>query len=205
MLDETPKQGPPGKAEHDAAIEAYQWQEQRRRPDGKFHIPVGGFGSGPVHFTLWLPSTRPDVRFKVVNGEPIRETLGDCFSDTPEIAAARDTVLKTFRSVNGVYTCDTAFLKYTIAVLRSNYTLGDDDLTMLLAGTKWHDPMMRHLLGGEDMVKALMGIRSMRQAPMPAPAPPRPVTAPPAPARHKSAIARATTAALKIIGLQPLN
>ena len=31
-----------------------------------------------------------------------------------------------------------------------NYVVTDDDLSMLLSGTQWHDGAMKHLLGGED-------------------------------------------------------
>ena len=205
MLDLTEAiNNPHSPAQAAAADVAYEWQQSRRRPDGKFHTPVGGFGSGGL-YTIWLPSTRPDVRFRIVNGEPVREIVSDCFSDQPEIAAARDEIIRTFRSVNGVYSADTAFIRYTVAVIKSNYTVTDDDLTFLLDGKKWHDSMMKHALGGDDLVRVMASIRQTAPAPLPAAITASPAVSPVPVPRKRSAIGRAVDAALNLIGLKLSN
>lgn len=172
--------------------QAYDWQEARRRDDGQFDLPVTGFASAGK-MTLWLPSPAIDSKIVVKDGRASRVTVESCMT-RPEIAALRDAVFKSAArdTVNGAITIDMRFCDYVIGVIGINYRCTDDELTELLAGTKWHQGMYHHLANGEDMIEAMLRISpSFVEAMFPA-APPPSANLPPAP---EGPVADAATAA----------
>lgn len=131
---------------------AYEWQKSRRKPDGHFDMPVTGFGEGG--HTLWLPSPKTESRLRFVDGQPERVHDESCLN-TLEIRRLRDLTIKSFAMGPTGLLLDLSFIQYTVAVLRINYKLNDDDLAFLLNGAKWHTGMISHLLGGDDTVESL--------------------------------------------------
>lgn len=164
-------------AAQEEAQSAFQWQQSRRKEGGVFNVPVRGFGGGK--YTLWLPSPVAATQWTFKNGEPVLEASDSCLTN-PAIEAMRDEVLNTATFVGpGRLIGSIAFLRYASTVLRMNYNLTDDDLTFILTGNIWHDGMIRHLLGGDDVTKKLAKLDPRAIGPMAAAAvPPAPPAAP---------------------------
>jgi len=144
----------PDKPQQDPADRALAWQQARRRPDGRFNYPITGFGRDG-DYTLWVPNPTADRRYVFKGGKPTVEAAPSCFTD-PRINALRDQVIRSITVAGpGLLNADVAFLEYVAGILLVNYDLSDDELTMLLEGSHWHDAATRHLLGGDDMVAML--------------------------------------------------
>jgi hypothetical protein len=141
----------------DAGKEAYQWQQDRRRADGVFGTPCTGFGPGGGH-TLWLTPAAAAPVWGFEGGRPKLLGAEGPAVDEPEIDELRRQTLATIRGENGVIVAPGLFLGYASAVIRRNYRVTDADLALLLLhGTKWHQGMVAHLVGGKHMVAALAG------------------------------------------------
>lgn len=138
------------------------WLSERSRPGGHFDCPTTGFGF-PKRFakvgikdglTLHLPSpaVKPVTRFK--NGRPITTVAESCLED-PEIRRMRDRVLRTVTSAGiGLLRVPDEFIEYAAAVVGINYAFDDADLDDIFSTTTWHSPMIRHLVGGDDVIAA---------------------------------------------------
>lgn len=156
--------------------------------------PVAGFGSPVVAYkgpmTLWLPHPKAGERTVVIKGgKPIVEISPGIYE--PHILELRDNVIQSASARGaGLLQVDVAFMEYTIAVLGMNYRFDDQDLTLLLGGDTWQEPMMAHLLGGVDAVRMLSrlsrqlveddddGSAALSLAATPATVPAEPATAP---------------------------
>jgi len=166
------------------------WQQRRRRP-GTGGTPVGGFGADGS-YTLWLPRPAASVRYEFRGGRSVR--VAEAGQLTPAIVALRDDVLRSLRSEGasrpGIVSVDLRFLDYAAAVVLANYDLPDADLTFILSGSRWMQPMIHHLMGGEDVARVLAehGPELSRRLTPPPPAPPDPAPAfdaPPAKPRRR--------------------
>lgn len=174
--------------------DAFNFERDRRRPDGEFNTPAGGFSTRPTGFTFWLPAPAVETLYVFRDGEPRPETVGT--RTTLAVAALRQRVALSFTRTGpdgDGPRVDTAFLAYAATVLRMNYTLTDDELTMLLAGRRWHKDVTTHLLAGDDTAAAMARVGLLDPAPAgmiaaadPTPALPlpRPAPAPEPPARR---------------------
>jgi hypothetical protein len=155
--------------------EEFAWQQERRRQDGHFDVPVSGFGPQGQH-CLWLPSPRQDVRIVYFAGEPVRELVPSCMTE-PAIADRRRLAMKELALTDGLrMLAGMSFFRYAAAVVLRNYRLTDAELGMVLSGTAWHQGVMEHLAGGDDVLALVLEL-SPRVLPMPA-APTPPTAAP---------------------------
>lgn len=135
------------------ANEKYLWQEKRRRqpwPGGRY---MQGFGRDGT-YTLWLPWPTSGVRRTFRNGKLVAvEERGR--DQMPELLQLRDAVLRSLEVSGPQVALSWDFVNYAAAVILANYNVTDEELEMLLGGDRWHDPMLRHLLGGDDTVNRL--------------------------------------------------
>lgn len=153
----------------------YEWEQQRRRPDGRFDVPVGGFGLGGK-YTLRLPSPKAGRSWSFdAEGEVIHAPVPSCLEEDPKIRQARDEVIRCARRIGPTrLEVGEALLRYAARVILRNYRMTPEELTGLLSrGSQWQEGMVRHALGGDDVVEALARLSppSVPNPPPPAPAP----------------------------------
>lgn len=133
----------------------YQWQADRRKADSTGQ-PVVGFGPRGS-YTLWLPDPKPTTRVVIRDGDPTAVQVPGALDD-PKVVALRDRILFGFREVGpGVLAVPIELIRYASAVIRINYNVTDDDLTMLLCSEPtmpWGEAMFIHALGGEGVLSA---------------------------------------------------
>lgn len=150
-----------------------EFQAAKRRPVHACEWPARGFGPGGS-YTLYLPDPAPTRRVLFRDGEAV-QVLTDGALGRPEVAALRDALLDTMRpgAMLQVHFAALAFLRYTTALLTLNYDLTDEELTALLTPDgAWQKEVVRHVLGGPDVIEAYT-----RLAPRPVPVPPPPAFA----------------------------
>lgn len=196
----------------DAEAQAFEtvvkWLKDRQRAECTLTIaPVKGFGvpagvpDSIGTMTLWLPQPEAGSGVAFKDGRAVRQNTEGCFS-VPEIAQLRDQVLASIggTAAEGI-TVDVAFIDYAAALIRAVYRVTDDDLGRLLSGERWHDPIMRHLMGGDDLISRLMKVapdlttRLLQPhvpAHLPLPADPEPLAPPAARRRWWSFLSRGT-------------
>jgi hypothetical protein len=141
----------------------FQWQQERRRPDGQFAYPMPGFGPGG-RITLWLPASKASTAWHVRDGRPVQETV-EAEID-PETERLRQEILGAARSVGiGLITLPGVFYEYAARLIRRNYNVSDADLEYALfgGGQDWRREMVTHVLGGADMVKLLADAAEIRE------------------------------------------
>lgn len=133
----------------------FEWQKARERPDRVPGPPVRGFGP-KGQFTLWLPSPMPTTAGAFVDGKYVVKQLAAGLID-PELIAMRRAVVDSAQSIGaGVLRVQGLFLDYASGIIRMNYTVTDEDLTMLLlSGDEWHNDVFEHCLGGPEIVSQL--------------------------------------------------
>jgi hypothetical protein len=175
MTDVAPaRKGPPPRTPGVPAEVSFEAHYRRDTFAGG--TPVSGFGPRGT-YTLYLPPHRPEPRVVFRDGLPHVHEL-PAAGDVPEVREARDAVLASWAEGSAslsVIVPAVAFHAYTAAIIRVNYDLGDEELTLLLShGTRWHADVLRHLIGGERFIETLAAYHRLRS---PAPAPP---AAPPA-------------------------
>jgi hypothetical protein len=139
-------------------LTASQFIASRQRPDSKIGLtmPIQGFGAGG--FTLWVPSPKIESTIAWQDGVPVRQTVDGCMGD-PRIVALRDQAILSMRVAGPRRVrVDFSFIQYTAEILKLQYNLSDSDLQFLLKGTGWHRAMIAHILGGDDVVRALATI-----------------------------------------------
>jgi hypothetical protein len=133
------------------------WQQQRRRPDGHFDLPVRYFGPPSVPddigYTLWLPSPKVEVKYVFKDGRPVRTVVESCMT-RPEVISLRNEIVATMTHESALKFAvfESQFLEYAATVIGINYILTDEDLTMLLGGTRWHEAIIQHVIGGQDFI-----------------------------------------------------
>ncbi len=161
--------------------EAHAWQKIRQKPiKGTILEPMTGFGPEGGH-TLWLASPRRLFTWGFENRQPVLQA-GKLALEDPKLEALRDEALISFQpGSGGPAEVGPAFLRYSAALIDQTYQappptagqnkgpataatstpasaaepLSDEDLSFILSGTKWHAPMLRHILGGDDVVRKL--------------------------------------------------
>lgn len=141
----------------------FKWQKQRRKPEGVGGYPITGFGNGKM--TLWVPPAEEKTRIVVRNQKVVRETVSA--QPIPELDALRERMRRSFglSPMRTLTVLDDLFFDYTIAALKINYILSDDDLTLLLQGEQWHRDMMVHIWGGQESnARPRPGVRAMIDA-----------------------------------------
>lgn len=131
-------------------VDIAAWLAKHEKPTARKEVVAQGFGDG--RFTLYLPSPLPGSRIVFKDGKPHREVIESCMTD-PAIAELRERAIGAFDE-RGI-SCDLTFFEYASAIVGLNYTFSDDELTMLLGGSKWHKAMLQHLVGGEDVIDSL--------------------------------------------------
>lgn len=139
----------------------YQWQKERllakRYPGAGL---VKGYGL-TGEYSLYLPSPNVSRRFIFRNGKPEMENESSCF-DLPHILELRNRVLSGTPGKNPlcIIYVDSCLVEYSAALLATQYKFTDDELTMLHSGTKWHDPLIGHALGGKDVIETIGSLDS---------------------------------------------
>jgi len=141
-----------------ASTDPAEWQLARQLTTFRPEYPMSGFGPNGGH-TLYATNPKPSTRMVFRGGKPVMEESRGCL-DTPEIRALRDGVIASLRAVGADrIEVSTALCEYTAAVLRMNYDLSDDDLTLLMGhGTKWVKAAVCHVCGGDDLIEAMANI-----------------------------------------------
>lgn len=155
----------------DKTIEQFVlWEQSRRKPDGRFDLPVRGFGAPPPFAsdfepTFWLPSPVSEKRLRVRDGKPMMENVKSCF-DTPEILELRDRIIASIVQMSpGIFTVDVAFTEYAAKLLTFNYSLRDEELEAMLSGSRgWHTSVIQHVCGGDDVVQFIAALRADSRA-----------------------------------------
>jgi hypothetical protein len=136
-------------------VSPFDWQKARERPDKVPGPPVRGFGP-KGQFTLWLPSPMPTTAGAFVDGKYIVKQVAAGLTD-PELLVMRRAVVDSAQSIGpGVLRVQGLFLDYAAGIIRRNYTVSDEELTMLLlSGDEWHNDVFEHCLGGPEIVSQL--------------------------------------------------
>lgn len=145
-------------------LDVHAWQQSHRKPGGQFVQPVTGFAGGRL--TLWLPSPEVQTRLVFRDGKPMRETIPSCMTD-PALCELRARAMRemTLSEVELIAEGGLSFIEYAAAVVATNYTFTDEELGVVFDGTKWHQGIVEHMLGGEAMLEVL----SRRHMNQPAP------------------------------------
>jgi hypothetical protein len=144
----------------------YTWQKERLKPDRLPGAAMSGQIYGPNgEYSLFLPPSHSHRTIQFVGGKPDAISVASCF-DIPEIAAARESVLRStnLRGIKRIEDfllaaqSDITVARYSALLLATQYHLSDDDLTMLHKGDHWQMPIMRHAIGGDKAVNVWRGI-----------------------------------------------
>ena len=128
---------------------------------------------------LRLASPRCGSGWRFVNGEPEIHQVPSCLDD-PTIRQLRDDLIRGLNvEAHGLISIADAarpLYRYAAALVRMSYksdgaeTLNDTDLTFILSGQSWFEQIVRHALGGDDIVQRLAALVMAR---------PRPTATPP--------------------------
>ncbi len=142
------------------------WIRTRQKPLTSLHEPVRGFGPDGSYM-LRLASPRCGSGWRFVNGEPEIHQVPSCLDD-PTIRQLRDDLIRGLNvEGHGLISIVDAALplyRYAAALVRLSYqsegatALADEDLTFILSGQKWYEPIIRHALGGNDIVQRLAAL-----------------------------------------------
>jgi hypothetical protein len=139
----------------------FDWHKARLLPEAE--RPGGAAfvkGYGPNgEYTLLLPSPKIQRRIAFKDGAATVE-FADTILKRPDIMALREKVLagNVKIDVPSIIWADASLAEYSAALLLTQYRLTDDELTMLHSGEKWKDELVRHALGGDDVVEAMANL-----------------------------------------------
>jgi hypothetical protein len=145
----------------------YTWQKERLKSDRLPGAAMSGQIYGPGgEYSLFLPPAHSHRTIQFIGGKPNTVSVASCF-DIPEIAAARESVLRS-TNLRGIKRIEDFLLaaqairyrrsRYSALLLATQYHLSDEDLTMLHKGDHWQMPLVRHALGGDKAVNVWRGI-----------------------------------------------
>lgn len=165
ITDSMPKPPEPIKP----AAGAFEWQKSRKRPDFIPGPPVRGFGKNGG-YTLWLPSPKSSTAEAFEGGKYVVKVVAAGLVDADLLAKRKEIIDSAVSTGPGRLRVKPVFMDYAAGLIRRNYTVTDQELTMLLLESdKWQHEVLVHCLGGEEMVATLA---DMPEATEPIPQPP---------------------------------
>lgn len=141
----------------------YEWHKARLKPNDE-RFPGSSFsggcsekatGYGPQSdYSLFLPSPTVERKIVFVDGKATIEESGDLLS-LPHILELRNRA-RTIGKVDDVsptaatiFFPDAVLAEYSVALLRLNYNLTDEDLNFLHSGKRWMETIIVHAMGGK--------------------------------------------------------
>ena len=152
-----------------------QWMKARqKKPLVGFHEMLRGFGRDG-DYSIYLASPKATSGWKIVNGKPAFRSEPSCLVSV-EVRTARDNLIeKLVRTGLEPIELAVPLFGYAIELLNYSYQapgtngerLTDEDLSFILGGTKWCQPVVTHAMGGEDVIAGLIERRreQMRRSP----------------------------------------
>ena len=157
MTPQPNSNNPPGGDLSPEGLDAVAFLKTKRRGDSTVGVAMRGFGKAG-NFTLFLPPAKTERTMTFRNGKPASVLAQSSLDDARLLELVEIIVKSSVNGARGVLIVDQCFYEYAAALISRNYEVTDEDLTFLLGGTGWHDPMYRHLLGmlaGNENVKKL--------------------------------------------------